>query len=62
MAFLGVNMSMTLVPGIACLIGLIIWVKYYPLTGKVVEEMKKEVQKMHEQRRKEYQERHHKRF
>ena len=58
LASLGVNISMTLIPGIACLIGLIIWVKYYPLTGKVVEEMKKEVQKMHKQKRKEYEARH----
>ncbi|MHA1915430.1 MAG: MFS transporter [Promethearchaeota archaeon] len=56
MASLGVNMSMTLIPGIACLIGLIVWVKYYPLTGKIVKEMKIEVQKMHQQRRKEYEE------
>jgi Na+/melibiose symporter-like transporter len=56
LASLGVNMSMTLIPGIACLLGLIIWVKYYPLTGKVVEEMKIEVQKMHVKRRKEYDE------
>ena len=54
LASFGVNLSMTLIPGIACLIGLIIWVKYYPLTGKVVKEMKKEVHKMHEQKRKEY--------
>ena len=55
-ASLSVNISMTLLPGIVCLIGLIIWVIFYPLTGKVVEEMKKEVRILHEQRRKEYEE------
>ena len=55
-ASLSVNISMTLLPGIVCLIGLIIWVKFYPLTRKVVEEMKKEVRILHEQRRKEYEE------
>ncbi len=55
-ASLSVNISMTLLPGIVCLIGLIIWVIFYPLTGKVVEEMKKEVSILHEQRRKEYEE------
>ncbi len=55
-ASLGVNISMTLIPGIACLIGLIVWVKFYPLTGEVVEEMKKEVRIMHEQKRKDYEE------
>jgi Na+/melibiose symporter-like transporter len=54
LASLAVNMSMTLIPGIACLIGLIVWVIFYPLTGKVVEEMKKEVKKMHKQKREEY--------
>jgi Na+/melibiose symporter-like transporter len=56
LASLSVNMSMTLIPGIACLIGLIIWVKFYPLTGKVVEQMKKEVREMHEQKRRDYEE------
>jgi Na+/melibiose symporter-like transporter len=55
-ASLSVNISMTLLPGIVCLIGLLIWIKFYPLTGKVVEEMKKEVRILHEQRRKEYEE------
>lgn len=55
-ASLGVNISMTLIPGITCLIGLIIWIKFYPLTGKVVEEMKKEVRILHEQRKNEYEE------
>ena len=51
-----VNISMTLLPGIVCFIGLIIWVLYYPLTGKVVETMKKEVRILHEQKRNEYRE------
>ena len=59
LASLGVNLSMTLIPGIACLIGLIVWVKFYPLTGKVVAEMKKEVHKMHEQKREEYEKKRH---
>ncbi|MFX1427966.1 MAG: MFS transporter [Promethearchaeota archaeon] len=54
LASLAVNMSMTLIPGIACLIGLIIWVRFYPLTGEIVKEMKKEVSKLHEQKREEY--------
>jgi Na+/melibiose symporter-like transporter len=53
-ASLSVNISMTLLPGIVCLIGLLVWIKFYPLTGKVVEEMKKEVRILHEQKRKEY--------
>lgn len=55
-AALSVNISFALLPGIASLIGFIIWVKLYPLTGKVVDEMKKELKKMHEQKRKEYEE------
>jgi len=58
LASLSVNMSMTLIPGIACLIGLLVWVKYYPLTVKIVEEMKKELRIMHEQRLKDYKEKH----
>ena len=57
-ASLSVNISMTLLPGIVCLIGLLIWVKFYPLTGKVVAEMKKEVRILQEQKRKEYEESH----
>ena len=57
-ASLSVNISMTLLPGIVCLIGLIIWIAFYPLTGKVVETMKKEVRILHEQKRKEYEESH----
>jgi len=50
-ASLGVNISFALLPGIASLIGFIIWVKYYPLTGEVVKEMKRELQVIHEQKR-----------
>jgi Na+/melibiose symporter-like transporter len=53
-AFLSVNISFALLPGIASLIGFIIWVKYYPLTGRVVEEMKRELAKIQEQKRKDY--------
>jgi Na+/melibiose symporter-like transporter len=56
-ASLSVNISMTLLPGIVCLIGLLIWVKFYPLTGEVVKTMKKEVSILHEQKREEYEER-----
>jgi Na+/melibiose symporter-like transporter len=56
LAYLSVNISFALVPGIASLIGVIIWVKYYPLTGDIVEEMKKEVHLMHEERRTKYEE------
>jgi len=59
-ASLSVNISMTLLPAIVCLIGVIIWVKFYPLTGKVVETMKKEISILHEQRRKEYEVKHRK--
>ena len=48
---------MTLLPGIVCLIGLLIWIKFYPLTGEVVKIMKKEVSILHEQKREEYEER-----
>ncbi|MFX0076283.1 MAG: MFS transporter [Candidatus Hermodarchaeota archaeon] len=58
-ASLSVNISMTLLPGIVCLFGLIIWIIYYPLTGEVVEQMKREVRILHEQRRKNYEEKHH---
>ena len=57
-ASLGVNISMTLIPGIVSLIGFLVWIKFYPLTRKVVEEMKKEVRKMHEQKRRDYHEKH----
>jgi Na+/melibiose symporter-like transporter len=50
-AALGVNLSMTLIPGIVSLIGLLVWIKFYPLTKDVVKVMKKEVAALHEQRR-----------
>ncbi len=50
-ASLGVNFAFAFFPGIACLIGFIIWIKFYPLTGEVVKEMKKELQVIHEQKR-----------
>jgi len=53
-ASFSVNLSFSLIPGIVSLIGFIIWVKYYPLTGEVVKEMKAELAKMHEQKKKEY--------
>jgi len=56
MAALGLNISMALIPAITALIGLIIWVKFYPLTGDVVKEMKKELYEMQMQKRKEYKE------
>jgi Na+/melibiose symporter-like transporter len=57
-ASLSVNISMTLLPGIVCLIGLLVWIRFYPLTGEVVKEMKREVRILHEQKRKEYKEKH----
>jgi Na+/melibiose symporter-like transporter len=53
-AFLGVNLAMGLIPGLVALFGFIIWVKFYPLTGEVVEEMKSELLKIHKERRKKY--------
>lgn len=54
LASLSVNISMTLLPGVACLIGLIVWVKFYPLTGEVVKEMKIELRNMHKSKRRDY--------
>jgi Na+/melibiose symporter-like transporter len=54
LASLSVNISMTLLPGVACLIGLIVWVKFYPLTGEVVKEMKIELRNMHKWKRRDY--------
>ncbi|MHA1987177.1 MAG: MFS transporter [Promethearchaeota archaeon] len=54
LASLGVNICMTLIPGIVCLIGLIIWIKYYPLTRGIVKEMKSALKIMHEEKKKEY--------
>lgn len=56
LAYLSVNISFALIPGIASLIGFIVWIIFYPLTGEVVEEMKKEVHEMHEERRIKYEE------
>ena len=53
-AALGVNIAFALLPGIVSLIGFIIWVKFYPLTGDAVKEMKRELQIIHEQKRKTY--------
>ncbi len=53
-AALGINISFALIPGITAVIGFIIWVKFYPLTGDVVKEMKVELKKIHEQKRKDY--------
>ncbi len=53
-ASFSVNISFSLLPGIASLIGFIIWVKYYPLTGSLVKEMKAELAKLHDQKRKDY--------
>jgi len=53
-AALSINISFALLPGITSVIGLILWVKYYPLTGDIVKEMKAELQKIHEQKRKDY--------
>jgi len=58
MAGLALNISMLLIPGIVALIGFIIWVKYYPLTGSVVKEMKAELVKIHEEKRKDYENKH----
>ncbi|MFW9821839.1 MAG: MFS transporter [Candidatus Thorarchaeota archaeon] len=54
LASLAVNICMTLLPGIVCLIGLILWIKFYPLTGDLVKEMKSELKQLHEQKKKEY--------
>jgi len=53
-AFLGVNIAMGLIPGLVALLGFIIWNKFYPLTGEVVEEMKSALVKIHEKKRKNY--------
>ena len=56
MAQLGLIISMGLIPGIAALIGLIIWVLFYPLKKDLVIEMKTELAKINEERKKKYQE------
>jgi Na+/melibiose symporter-like transporter len=53
-AFMGVNLAMGLIPGLVALLGFIIWVVYYPLTGEVVEEMKRDLVKIHKDRRIKY--------
>ncbi len=53
-AFLGVNIAMGLIPGLVMLLGFIIWVIYYPLTGEIVKEMKSALLKIHEERRTKY--------
>ena len=58
MAGLALNISMLLIPGIVALIGFIIWVIYYPLTGEKVKEMKAELAKIHEEKRKSYETEH----
>ncbi len=58
MASLGLNISMALIPGIVALVGLIIWVKYYPITGEIAKEMKQELAIIHEKKHKEYVESH----
>jgi len=53
-AFLGVSIAMGLIPGLVALFGFIIWVRFYPLTGEVVDEMKTALLKIHEEKRKKY--------
>ena len=53
-ASLSVNISFALIPGIVCLVGFLIWVKYYPLTGELVKEMKAELAIMHDERKRKY--------
>lgn len=53
-AMLSLNIAMALVPGLVALLGFIIWVKFYPLTGDLVDEMKSELRTIHEKKRKEY--------
>lgn len=55
-AALSLNISLGLIPGITALIGFIIWVKLYPLTGDKVKEMKVELAKINEKRKREYDE------
>lgn len=50
-AALAVNISFALIPGLAALIGLIIWVKFYPLSKDIVEKMKIELLKIHDQKK-----------
>ncbi|MBD3254002.1 MAG: hypothetical protein GF383_02865 [Candidatus Lokiarchaeota archaeon] len=52
MARLAVNISIALIPGLVALLGVLIWIKFYPLTGKVVKEMKIELLEIHKEKRK----------
>ncbi|MFX0073365.1 MAG: MFS transporter [Candidatus Hermodarchaeota archaeon] len=54
MAQLGLIISMGLIPGIVALIGLIIWVIFYPLDKDLVKEMKEELSEINKERRKQY--------
>jgi len=56
MAQLGLIISMGLIPGIAAIVGLIIWVLFYPLEEDIVMEMKAELAKINEERKRKYQE------
>ena len=50
-ATLAVNISFALIPGLTALIGFIIWVKFYPLSKDIVEKMKIELLKIHNQKK-----------
>ncbi|MFX1394464.1 MAG: MFS transporter [Promethearchaeota archaeon] len=56
MAQLGLNISMCLIPGVVALIGLIIWILFYPLRKDLVIEMKGELAKINEEMKLKYQE------
>ena len=56
MAQLGLIISMTLIPCIVAVIGLIIWVIFYPLKKDLVIEMKAELAKINEEKKRQYQE------
>ncbi|MGV9198595.1 MAG: MFS transporter [Promethearchaeia archaeon] len=53
-ATLSLNIAMALIPGLVALLGFIIWVKFYPLTGDLVEEMKDDLRTIHEEKRRKY--------
>lgn len=53
-AMLGLNITMGLIPGLVCLVGFLIWVRFYPLTGEKVNKMKKELREIHRNKRKKY--------
>jgi len=56
MAQFGLIISMSLIPCIASIIGLIIWVIFYPLKKDLVIEMKAELVKINEEMKRQYQE------